>query len=311
MILLSTLVLAAPALTAAPLGDDFSPCERIARLAARAAFQEAGEDLLIHLANCLNIADAGDAAACLLEAHEAAAETAEEALEIFEARMELCDDLDEELYDPVIDPEDFVEGISNAYQPFTLGSTWNYRKEFEEDGERIVEIIDIEVLEETREIMGVECTIVRDTVHIDGELVEDTFDYFAQDVDGNVWYFGEISMNYEDGFLTDLDGSWIGGDDFAKPGILMFAEPMVGRTYRLEWYLDEAEDAAVFLSDSEEVSVPAGDFRDCRLIQDFTPLEPDADEHKYFAPGVGLVLEVDLETGEELVLMAYDVKKPR
>jgi hypothetical protein len=152
--------------------------------------------------------------------------------------------------------------------------------------------------------MGVTCVVVRDTVTLDGEVVEDTYDWFAQHVDGAVWYFGEDTKEYEDGQVSSTEGAWEAGVDGAQPGIVMPAEPKVGDSYRQEYYQGEAEDMAEVLSLTESVTVPAGTYQDVLMTEDVNPLEPDVVEHKYYASGAGLVLTVQVEGGsdrEELV----------
>jgi hypothetical protein len=199
-----------------------------------------------------------------------------------------------EPYAPVIDPENFVEGIDNPYLTFTPGTTYIY--EGESDGE--LERIEVTVLAETRDILGITCTIVRDTVWVDGELVEDTFDWYAQDVDGNVWYMGEDVKDYENGEVVSTAGSWEAGVDGALPGIVMQADPQVGDTYRQEYYVGEAEDMAEVISLTETASVTYGDFEDVLVTSEWSPLSPGVVEHKYYAQGVGLILEVVVEGGE-------------
>ncbi|MDX1547278.1 MAG: hypothetical protein R3247_09840, partial [Rhodothermales bacterium] len=166
--------------------------------------------------------------------------------------------------------------------------------------ERIV----VEVLEETREVAGVTVTVVRDQVFLDGDLIEDTDDWYAQDADGNVWYMGEDSKEVEDGQVVGTAGSWEAGVDGARAGILMPADPAPGQAYQQEFYAGEAEDRGRVLSVGESVSVPAGDFDGCIRIEDTTPLEPDVEEHKFFCPGIGTVLEVDLEDGVRVELIS-------
>jgi hypothetical protein len=155
-------------------------------------------------------------------------------------------------------------------------------------------------------ILGVTTIVVRDVVVDDeGGFVEDTDDWFAQDVAGNVWYFGEIAKNYEDGEFVDIEGSWTAGVDGAKPGIVMPASPTVDAVYRQEFALGNAEDAAEVLGTSESATTPGGSCAGtCVLTRDFTPIEPDALEHKYYAPGIGLILELDPESGERTELVS-------
>ena len=154
-------------------------------------------------------------------------------------------------YAPELDPADFVDVIDNPYLPYIPGTKWVY--EGEDDGE--VERVEVEVLDETREIEGITATVVRDTVYVDGELAEDTYDWFAQDKDGNVWYLGEDTHEYEDGKAVNAEGAWEYGKDGALPGIVMLADPTVGDAYRQEYYEGEAEDMGEVL----EVGVHHGD----------------------------------------------------
>ncbi len=199
----------------------------------------------------------------------------------------------DETYNPIINPTDFVTTITNPYLPLIPGTTFIY--EGEEDGEH--ERVEVYVTHETKEILGVTCTVVRDTVWVDGELAEDTYDWFAQDRDGTVWYFGEDSKEIEDGVVVSTEGSWEAGIDGAKPGIIMKADPQIGDSYRQEYYFGEAEDMAEVLSLSESVSIPYGFYTNCLQTKEWTPLEPGVSEHKYYALGVGVVLEVKVEGG--------------
>lgn len=152
--------------------------------------------------------------------------------------------------------------------------------------------------------MGVTTVVVRDTVRLDGEIIEDTFDWFAQHRDGSVWYFGEDTHEYEGGVPVNAAGAWEAGIDGAQPGIVMPAEPAVGDSYRQEFYEGEAEDEAEVLALGETVTVSFGTFDDTVKTADTTPLEPGVLEHKYYARGVGLVLEVNVNedgTRTELV----------
>lgn len=204
--------------------------------------------------------------------------------------------------DPVeLDPADFTTEIDNRYWPMRPGTRWVYR---ETDAEGAEQRDVVTVTNETREVMGVEVRVVHDVVTEDGELVEDTFDWYAQDADGNVWYLGEDTKEYEEGKVATTAGSWEAGVDGALPGVIVPAEPEVGMTYRQEHYAGEAEDAAEILSLSERAGVPYGSFEDVLLTKDFTPLEPDVLEYKLYAPGVGPVLAIGVSGGsdrEELV----------
>ncbi len=202
-----------------------------------------------------------------------------------------------------LSPSDFVTGIDNPLMPLTPGSRWVY--EGEDNGE--VERIEVVVTDETREIMGITATVVRDTVTTDGELVEDTFDWFAQDTEGNVWYLGEESKEYEDGEVVSTTGSWEAGVDGALPGVIMWAHPEVGDPYRQEYYPGEAEDMAEVVRTGAAESVPQGDYDDLVVIAEWNPLDPGVTEEKYYAAGVGVVLEVVVSGGTGRVeLVEYE-----
>jgi len=192
-----------------------------------------------------------------------------------------------------IDPANFVDKVDNPYFPLVPGMTYIYEGETEEG----VEHFEDYVTHETRDVLGVTCIIVRDRVSVDGELVEETFDWYAQDKDGNVWYFGEDSKEYEGGQVVSTKGSWEAGVDGAVPGIIMKANPQLGDSYRQEYYEGEAEDMAEVLSLAESTSVPYGSFDNLLMTKEWTPLEPGIAEHKYYANGIGLILEELVEGG--------------
>jgi len=197
-------------------------------------------------------------------------------------------------YRPDVDPANFVDVIDNPYLPYPTGASWVF--EGTEDGE--TERTEVTVTPDRKEVMGISATVVRDTVSVDGEVVEDTYDWFAQDRDGNVWYLGEDSKEYENGEVVSTEGSWEAGVDGALPGIVMQAHPEVGMAYRQEYYVGEAEDLAEVVEVGARESVPFGDFDQLLVIEEWNPLEPDVVEEKYYAPGVGTVLEVVTKGGE-------------
>jgi hypothetical protein len=200
-----------------------------------------------------------------------------------------------------LDPADFTSEIDNPWLPLRTGSRWVYRETDQEGGDQRVVVT---VLDETRTVLGIETRVVHDVVTEDGELVEDTYDWYAQDSDGNVWYLGEDTTEFEDGEPSSTAGSWEAGVDGALPGILVPAEPEVGMTYRQEYYEGEAEDAAEVLSLAEKVEVPFGQYDGVLMTKDYTPLEPDILEHKFYARDVGTVLALTISGGsdrEELV----------
>lgn len=201
-------------------------------------------------------------------------------------------------YDPVIDPANFVREVTNPYFPLVPGTKRIYEAETEEGTERI----EVAVTRHKKKVMGVRCTVVRDTVTLNGEVIEDTYDWFAQDVEGNVWYMGEASVEMEDGAIVSAFGSWEAGVDCAKPGIIMKAHPKVGDEYRQEYYKCIAEDMGRVLALGESVEVEYGAFDDCLKTADFTPLDPNANEEKFYAPGIGHILTLEGgKRAEELV----------
>ncbi len=200
-------------------------------------------------------------------------------------------------YRKEIDPDDFVNGVDNQYFPLTPGTTFVY--EGEEDGEDLR--VEDYVTRETKQILGVTCLVVRNREWEDEELVEETFDWYAQDKEGNVWYFGEDAKEYDEGVVVSTEGSWEAGVDGATPGIIMEANPQVGDFYRQEYYKGEAEDMAEVLSLTESASVTYGSFDNLLMTREWTPLEPGVVEHDYYAPGAGLVLEVVVEGGSEWI----------
>jgi hypothetical protein len=200
-----------------------------------------------------------------------------------------------------LDADRFTTQIDNRYWPMPVGARWVMRETDEQGHEQNVEIT---VTAETRLVNGVEARVVHDRVTEDGEMVEDTYDWYAQDDDGNVWYLGEDTKEYEDGKVVSTAGSWEAGVDGAQAGIAMPARPEPGLTYRQEYYEGEAEDAATVLSLDERADVPAGSFTGLLLTKDFTPLDPEVLEYKLYAPGVGPVLVLGVSGGggrEELV----------
>jgi hypothetical protein len=197
-------------------------------------------------------------------------------------------------YDWAVDAADFAANVDNPSFPLVPGTVLVY--EGRSDGER--EVVTLRVTDQTKEILGVTCTVVRDTVEVAGEVHEDTFDWYAQDVDGNVWYMGEDTKEYEEGKVVRTEGSWEAGVDGALPGIIMPATPEVGLAYTQEHYAGEAEDEGKVVSLGDHVEVPYGSFDDVIVTEDWTPLEPKVLEHKYYAAGVGVVFEEIVKGGE-------------
>jgi hypothetical protein len=202
-----------------------------------------------------------------------------------------------------LDPADFVARVDNPYWPMIPGSRWIYR-ESDADGKELR--VEVTVTERTKRILGIDATVVHDVVTEDGELVEDTLDWYAQDTAGNVWYLGEATKEYENGKVISTAGSWEAGIDGAQAGVVMPAEPRVGLAYRQEHYAGEAEDRGRVLSLDERAEVPFGSFDGVLMTRDWTPLEPDVLEHKFYARGVGPVLALALSGGREELVAFVD-----
>jgi hypothetical protein len=203
-------------------------------------------------------------------------------------------------YHPTIEPANFSPKITNPYFPLTPGTT--HILEGTRDGKP--QRAEVVVTNETKTIMGVPCLVIRDTVTSNGALVEVTTDWYAQAANGDVWYFGEDTKEYEDGVVTSTKGSWEAGVDGALPGIMMKSQPRPGDAYRQEYRPGEAEDEATVLRIDPEFKAPAGTFRDVVVTEDRNPLDPDTTDTKSFAPGVGLVYTKRIKSGhqEELFL---------
>jgi hypothetical protein len=201
-------------------------------------------------------------------------------------------------YEVTIDPADFVAVIDNPFMPLKPGTKVTF------DG---AERIEITISTETKTILGVPTTVVRDQVFTDGELAEDTLDWYAQDSEGNVWYFGEKTAEYDEGKVVSTAGSWEGGVDGAQPGIIMLADPQVGDVYRQEFYEGEAEDLAEVTGVGGSITVPLGTFTDILVTEEWTPLEPDVRERKTYVPGIGVAETRGIKGGDD-VTQIVDMK---
>ena len=293
-------------------------CERTADRLSQACRFDVRDDYNLTVANCLNIADRGDRRDCQRDAREARREAFGECDEVEDAREDACDILGENRYDP--DPltltDTFIDpnGIPAMYAPnpyVSLEAGHTYVLRAGDEGE---ETVVVHVTPETRDILGVPCRIVVDIVvetsiedgEVEYEAVEVTDDWFAQTVDGDVVYCGEIARNFEDGILRDLDGSFEAGLDFAKAGFIIKRYPEAGVAHRQEFALGEAEDIVQYVSLNAAPSAEEGgdvEGFECapdRCLQtfDFAPIDPASTEFKYYLPGTGFVLAVAFEDGE-------------
>lgn len=298
-----------PALLLLPLGGfatatpivvpttGLNPCEQTAVQIREGARLEAHADFWLTLAACTN--HPNEAYECVRGAWGTRHDTLRLIDQQYAARVAACTLLGGGIYDPDLDERDFSPDVTNIYFPLVPGRTLVYEAVTDEGLERV----EVTTLMTTRDIDDIPCREVRDVVTLDGVFLEDTVDWYSQNEDGTVWYVGEISQNFEDGLLADLEGSWRAGEDYAEPGVQMHATPTPGQVYRQEFLVNEAEDLALVLSLGETVVVPAGTFTNCIRIEEWTPISPGGIEWKYYAPGVGLVLEVDPATGQRLELI--------
>ena len=223
------------------------------------------------LGKCVNVADSSARENCRNQALTDLNDAQQTCQEQNDVRLAACDRLDPARYDPVIDRSNFVTRIDNPYFPLAPGTTFIYEGQTAEGFEHD----EFAVTHHTRVILGVRCVEVRDTVKTDGQLTEDTLDWFAQDRDGNVWYFGENTHELEDGLITTIDGTFMAGVNGDKPGIIMKAHPAIGDFYRQEFSLNNAEDFAETRSLTQTVHLATGTFPNCLKSKETTPLEPE------------------------------------
>ncbi len=202
--------------------------------------------------------------------------------------------------DPVhLNPAHFSANIDNAQWPMTVGSRWVYRVVDTSDGSVQRDVI--KVTKRTKMIAdGIRARVVSDIVRDHGEPTEVTKDWYAQDKRGNVWYFGENTVEYVNGHPTD-NGSWEAGVDGNMPGVALPAKPKVGMSYREEYSKGVAEDQSRVLALDGQAQVPASHFKPALMTEDFSPIEPNVSEIKFYAKGSGqAVLAVDVSGGSDV-----------
>ncbi len=195
-----------------------------------------------------------------------------------------------------LNPADFTTQIDNPYWPMPVGRQWHVRVTNPE-GEYLTETITVD--DKTKRIAdGVTARVVHDVVYTNGKATEITDDWYAQDRDGNVWYFGENTASIQNG-RKDTSGSFEAGRNGADAGIAMAAHPSVGLTYREEYYAGHAEDRTKVLALDQQVQAPVGHFTGAILTDDTSPLEPTVSEYKLYAKGVGPVVAVSVSGESE------------
>lgn len=185
---------------------------------------------------------------------------------------------------------EFASEVTNVWLPWIPGYTWVYKGV--KDGEPTTDTV--VATSRKKMILGVPTTVVLDTLkNSKGQVVEATQDYYAQDKQGNVWYFGESTAELTNGKVTSREGSWQAGVNGARPGLFMPAEPKPGDAFQQEFFKGQAEDRFKILTLDASGSVPWGAFTGAMLTEEWTPLEPGVVDTKYYVKGVG---NVDEET---------------
>ncbi|MCE9593553.1 MAG: hypothetical protein K8S98_05110 [Planctomycetes bacterium] len=276
-----------------------NPCKTSAAETLNSCKKGAASDYYLARAMCTNL-PAAEKSVCQSDALAAYQDALELCDDQFDERLQVCNDLGGAIYDPDIVPASFSSVLGNPYLAFVPGRTLVY----EEVTAAGIEHIEVTVTGNTKVILGVTCAEVHDIVTLNGEPLEDTLDWYAQKSNGDVWYFGELSVSFDNGEISDLHGTWRGGIDGAKPGIAMKGSPHPGDIYRQEFLIGTAEDIAEVESLDSAAVVPYGSFPHCLRTAEYTPSTPGAEELKYYAPGIGLVLVRNLQTGERTELIA-------
>ena len=277
----------------AVIAQGFGACGQTSEQAKSSCLAAAQSTYVNNLGKCTNLSDPSARQACQNQAQadlNAAQHTCQAG---FGVRQTACSKLGPAPYDPVIDPANFVTTIDNPYFPLQPGTTFIYGGQMPGGFERD----EMAVTHNTRVIDGVTCVEVHDSVFTNNVLTEDTLDWYAQDRGGNVWYFGENTQELTDGLITTISGTFMAGVNNDKPGIIMKAHPAVNDFYRQEFSLNNAEDFARTLNVNELVTVHGRTFNHCLKSEETSPLEPFVLEDKFYAPGVGTILTVDIHSG--------------
>ena len=274
-------------------------CQQSAAGALASAKAGAKSAYRLALGKCANISNPGDRSSCEKQAGRDYRDALTLADEQNTLRLGVCETLGGATYEPIIDPANFSTVIDNPYFPLIPGTTFVYEGQTS-DG---LEHVEFAVTHTTKVVQGVTCVEIHDSRFLDGILTEDTRDWFAQDKEGAVWYFGENTTLVDNGLPVNLHGTWTGGVDGAQPGFLILAHPVVGALYRQEFSLGNAEDQAEVVSLNAKAVVPYGSFNHCLKTLESSPLAPGDLENKFYAPGVGNLLTIDLATGERSELV--------
>lgn len=321
---LAAVLLILPMALLTPNPGAAGPCQESARQARKACKFDVKDNFWESVAICTHLSSDGARVACEANAQDARDEGTEECRGIFSGRMDFCSASGEVRYDPSFSAGMFTDVFNNnnPYWPLAVGNRWV----LEGDGETVV----VEVLNETKRIAGVDCIVVNDVVSDeDGQLIEDTDDWYAYATNNDAWYCGENAKDYEYfpgdqpsvAELVKIDGSFKHGVEGAKAGVQMWASPTPGQIYRQEFSLANAEDGAEVLSSNYSYGDGSGLDRrvpqalaelfcnnDCVVAREFNLSEVGGEALKYYSPGVGIFLEVDGKKVVQLVDCSHDVR---
>src|SRR5262245_11441853 len=304
------------------------PCSATAASALDACRKSAQSDFSNAEGLCRNNSDKDTAKSCVSDAKATLADDLDSCKEQRAARADVCDALGEDAYEPNFDPNSFDTNFSslthpNPFFPLGIGDSWTYVSGSEFDM--------VTMTNKTKLIDGVTCLVSHDQVKDGGVVTEDTKDWFAQAKNGDTWYCGEDTAQFEifpgdspqEPELVGIEGAFKAGRNGDLPGILVLANPTVGAVHRQEFSLNNAEDIAEVLSTTYsfgqsadlDTHVPQALAQllchgDCLVTREFSPLEPDGDERKYYAPGIGDFLEIEVSTGNvtQLVDCNFDAR---
>jgi hypothetical protein len=286
-------------------------CTQTADAALTACQNDARVTFFTSKGICINDTDATDRTKCNADAQQTLSDDKQSCNDQHDARLHVCSLLGEGRYDPEFEPRQFVNpddighGVKpNPFFPIVAGMRWKYTGGGQIDT--------VTITDKTKLIDGVTCRVSDDVVTDEktGVVLEQTDDWFAQDLAGNVWYCGELSREFEtfkgdrppEPELTTIEGSFKVGRNGDRPGTIMLASPQVGDAYREEFSLTNAEDIAEVISTTGSATAPAASCdKTCLVTRNTEPLEPGVVEKKYYAAGIGLIFDNDDGTISKLV----------
>jgi hypothetical protein len=203
-------------------------------------------------------------------------------------------------YKPAIQASQFRAVVDNPWFPLVPGTRYVYS---ERHGQEVFQN-EVTILPDQKTVMGVPCVVVHDKLMQGTTTIEDTYDWYSQDAQGNVWYFGEDTSEFDDKGHVSKEGSWEAGVKGAQPGIMMQADPKPGKPYRTEFLKGEAEDVAQVIGQTESVTVPAGRYAPSLETKEWSLLEVGS-EKKWYARGVGFIRST-AEDGEVVELVSVE-----